>query len=170
VNVIDPTPSITPAPAESVCPESGVRISTPDGDAAMGLRLLDLELENCGTQPFQVKGYPALRLLDEDHQPVQVKIGPGTNGVTTDEVFDAPARQVTLQPGEKAKSGLVWRNTYDDTTSPPVVGVYLEISPVAGRPVQLIKPTRPSGDGKFTSVTIDLGSTGKLGVAPWAKA
>jgi hypothetical protein len=170
VNVIDPTPSIMPTPAEPVCPESGVRISTPGADAAMGLRELSLQLENCGSRPFQVKGYPALRVLDEDHQPVQVKIGPGTNGVTTDEIFDAPARQVTLQPGEKAKSGLVWHNTYDDTTSPPVVGIYLEISPATGQPVQLIKPTTPREDGKFSSVKIDLGSTGKLGVAPWAKS
>ncbi|GHB25613.1 lipoprotein [Streptomyces viridiviolaceus] len=144
-----------PAPA-GTCPPSGVRLTADDGDAAMGLRVVGLRLENCGTRPYSLDGYPVLGLLDEDHEPVDgIGIVRGGEGVALVDGFDDPPRPVTLRPGEAASSGLMWRNT---TGSGEAVNVpYVRVG------------ARPGADPVMVAPDLDLGTTGKLGVSAWRK-
>ncbi|MER5195462.1 DUF4232 domain-containing protein [Streptomyces sp. NPDC002755] len=143
------------APAEAgVCPPSGIRVSADDGDAAMGLRVVGLALENCGQRDYTVDGYPQVSLLDEDHEPVDgVEIFKGSGGISTVTGFDDPPRPVTLKPGERASAGLMWRNTTGSGTAVDVP--YVRV--------------RATSDAAPVMVTphLDLGTTGKLGVSPW---
>lgn len=138
------------------CPSSGIRVTADDGDAAMGLRVVGLHLENCSTRAYRLDGYPQLQLLDEDREPVTgVRILHGSGGIFTDAGYDDPPRPVILQPGEKASSGLMWRNTVTDGT--PVNAPYVRLNAKPGAPPVTVTPE------------LDLGTTGKLGVSPWKK-
>lgn len=146
------------APAEAdACPPSGIRVTADDGDAAMGLRVVGLFLENCGDRDYTLKGYPRLTLLDDDHQPVDgVTIVHGGGGIATVTGFDDPPRTVTLAPGERARSGLMWRNT---TGSGTAVGVpYVRVL------------ARPDAAPVMITPHLDLGTTGKLAVSAWRAA
>ncbi|MDX3073443.1 DUF4232 domain-containing protein [Streptomyces sp. NPDC088354] len=145
-----------PAPAGS-CPSSGVRVTADRGDAAMGLRVVGLHLENCSQAPHRVEGYPRLQLLDAAHRPVtgiRILHGSETRSVTTG--FDDPPRPVTLQPGETASAGLIWRNTvtFGDPVNAPYVRVFAE----------------PGASPVMVTPELDLGTTGKLGVSAWQKS
>jgi hypothetical protein len=143
--------------APGTCPASGIRVSADEGDAAMGLRVVGLHLDNCGTRDYTVEGYPLLELLDSDREPVDgIKILDGSGEITTGAGPDNPPRPVTLKPGESATAGLVWRNT---TTSGTAVNVpYVQVRAKAGADPVTVTPN------------LDLGTTGKLGVRPWEKA
>ncbi|MGC9440204.1 DUF4232 domain-containing protein [Streptomyces sp. WG5] len=144
-----------PAPAGS-CPPSGLRLSADKGDAAMGLRVVGLHLENCGTRPHSLEGYPVLQLLDEGLEPVEgIEILRGTDDIPMAGEGDEPPRPVTLQPGESAVSGLAWRNTteFGEAVTVPYVRVRAE----AGSAPVVVTPH------------LDLGTTGKLGVRAWEK-
>ncbi|MFJ1595628.1 DUF4232 domain-containing protein [Streptomyces sp. NPDC088261] len=145
------------APAEpGTCPASGIRVSADRGDAAMGLRVVGLHLDNCGTDTYTVEGYPLLELLDDDREPVTgVKILDGSNEITTGAGPDEPPRPVTLKPGESATAGLVWRNTTQSGT--PVNVPYVRVRAQPGAAPVTVTPG------------LDLGTTGKLGVRPWKK-
>ncbi|MGW2613387.1 DUF4232 domain-containing protein [Streptomyces sp. NPDC001500] len=140
-----------------VCPPSGIRVTADDGDAAMGLRVVGLVLENCGARDYTVKGYPQLTLLDEDHQPVDgIRILRGGGDVATVTGFDDPPRTVTLAPGERASAGLMWRNTTGFGTA---VGVpYVRVR------------ARPDAAPVMITPHLDLGTTGKLAVSAWRGA
>ncbi|MEU4240784.1 DUF4232 domain-containing protein [Actinoplanes sp. NPDC026619] len=155
-------PSVpAPAPAQPACPAGGVRVELGPGDAAMGLRVLDLYLVNCGTATYRVNGYPVVRLLDDQRQPVTVQVLKGTTAITGSiPDYDKPPSKLTLRPGQRATAVLAWRNTYNDITNPPVSAPYLEIGPAAGAPAQ---PVTPRSD-------IDLGSTGRVAVSAWRPA
>ena len=152
--VSGPAPTTSPAR----CPRSGVRLELGGLDAAMGLRALGLDLINCGRKPYRVNGYPAVHALDQRRSRLNVRVlqgvieiaGPIPDG-------SGPPRPVVLKPGERATAVVVWRNTYDNISRPPVDAPYLEAAPAAGRPAQILAVR----DG------IDLGSTGRLGVSPW---
>lgn len=92
------------APADpGTCPASGIRVSADKGDAAMGLRVVGLHLDNCGTRDYTVDGYPLLELLDDDLDPVDgIEILDGSGDITTGAGPDEPPRPVTLKPGESA--------------------------------------------------------------------
>ncbi|MGA5704242.1 DUF4232 domain-containing protein [Peterkaempfera bronchialis] len=138
------------------CPPSGVRVRADDGDAAMGLRVVGLHLENCGTRAFPVDGYPLLGLLDEDRKPVSgVRVLHGSGGIATMSDFDAPPRPLTLEPGETASAGLLWRNTTEAGT--PVNAPYVRVRATPGAPPVTVTPE------------LDLGTTGRLGVSAWKK-
>lgn len=130
-------------------------------DAAMGLRVLSLELLNCGTRPYTVNGYPFLRVLDEDRAPLDVDVSHGASSIATIEGFDPPAAPVTLQPGEMAVAGLTWRNTVTEV-KPAANGSYLDILPSGRESADDAEQTLP--------VVLDLGTTGKLGVSAWTRA
>ncbi|GIF12931.1 DUF4232 domain-containing protein [Actinoplanes teichomyceticus] len=151
--------SRSPAPpAPLACPPEGVRMETGAGDAAMGLRVLGITMVNCGTATYRVRGYPAVRALDEDRAVLDVRILHGAKEITSSvPAAELPPRPVVLRPGQRAGAAVIWRNTYDDIREPPVNPRYLEVAPLAGRPAQVIDP-----DGG-----LDLGSTGRIGVAPW---
>ncbi|MBL3669310.1 DUF4232 domain-containing protein [Streptomyces sp. M2CJ-2] len=146
------------APAEpGTCPASGIRISVDEGNAAMGLRVVGLHLDNCGTHAYTVEGYPLLELLDEGLEPVDgVEILDGSGDITTGAGPDEPPRPVTLEPGESATAGLVWRNTTEFGT--PVNVPHVRVRAKEGADPVTVTPH------------LDLGTTGKLGVRPWEKA
>lgn len=149
-------PAGTPAPP--TCPAAGVMLHLGEVNAAMGLRALGLSLVNCGPSAYRVDGYPAVRALDEQRTPLEVRVLRGVTDITS----SLPGRHktprpVVLRPGERATAVVVWRNTYTDVTGPPVDVAYLEVAPAPGRPAQILAP-----EGG-----LDLGSTGRLGVSPW---
>ncbi|GGS29283.1 DUF4232 domain-containing protein [Streptomyces griseoviridis] len=137
------------------CPASGVRISSDEGDAAMGLRVVGLHLDNCGPRAYAVDGYPLLELLDAGHDPVEgVTVLHGTDEITTG--LGGPPRPVTLAPGESATATLAWRNTTGSGTA--VNAPYVRVRAKEGATPVTVTPH------------LDLGTTGRLGVTPWEKA
>ncbi|MFJ3723197.1 DUF4232 domain-containing protein [Streptomyces sp. NPDC090045] len=141
------------------CPEGGVRLAEGEGNAAMGLRAADFQLVNCGSAAYVLEGYPEIRLLDGEGRPLQVDIGHGTNGVTSSAADgDSPLQRVTLQPGQAATTGLLWRNLVTDSTVPAVEGRVLELVPKPGASRLTLRLNKP----------VDLGDTGKLGLSAWS--
>ncbi|WP_371667794.1 DUF4232 domain-containing protein [Streptomyces sp. NBC_00289] len=151
------SPGPGPGPEPSEACSTGIRVTAGPVDAAMGLRAMDVTLLNCGTDTYRVKGYPGLRLLDDDQQTVTgVSMIHGSGGITGLPGFDDPPRAVSLRPGETATAGLVWRNTVTDVGGPVDVP-YLTVEARPGALPLLVTP-----DGG-----LDLGTTGRLGVSAW---
>ncbi|TDB79097.1 DUF4232 domain-containing protein, partial [Micromonospora sp. KC721] len=151
-----PTASTRPSRPDG-CPPGGVQIAELGVSAAMGLRAMGIELVNCGSTPYRLKGWPAPRLRDADGNPIEVRIIAGAAGITSG--FDAPPRQLVLRPGERAGAALLWRNLVDNATVPATEGRFLEVAPVAGQPAVEVQLSGP----------IDLGSTNRLGVSAWKR-
>ncbi|MER6444833.1 DUF4232 domain-containing protein [Streptomyces venezuelae] len=150
-------PSASPTPAEP-CPEGGVRLVEGDGNAAMGLRVADFQLVNCGAQPYVLEGYPGLSLRDDRDDPVAVAVEHGSAGITTGTPdLDGAPRPVTLAPGQAASFGMVWRNLVTESAAPPVTARIVEVEPRPGAPRLWLRLAAP----------VDLGNTGKLGLGPW---
>ncbi|MFI1454263.1 DUF4232 domain-containing protein [Streptomyces roseus] len=153
-----PSPPEAAAPA---CPEGGVRLVEGAGDAAMGLRVADVRLVNCGTQPYVLDGYPEIRLLDGTRAPVEVAVLQGG-----EEIAAAPTgaegapQRVELRPGQAAGFGMVWRNLVTDANVPAAEGWVLEVTPRPGAPRVELELRH----------SVDLGNTGKLGIGPWKAA
>ncbi len=144
-----------PAPA-GTCPESGLRLTADQGDAAMGLRVVGLHLENCGRRTYSLEGYPELQLLDAEHEAVEgVEVLRGTDGIPMAGGDEGPPRPVTLRPGESAVSGLAWRNTTE--LGEAVTVPYVRVRAKAGSDPVMVAPH------------LDLGTTGELGVRAWRK-
>ncbi|MEV7994595.1 DUF4232 domain-containing protein [Streptomyces sp. NPDC086077] len=145
------------APSETgPCPASGVRVYADQGDAAMGLRVVGLHLENCGTEPYALDGYPEIEILDEEHRPVDgVRILDGGDAIASGTGADAPPRPLTLAPGERARAGLVWRNTtqFGEAVNAPYARTWAK---PGAAPVTVVPE-------------LDLGTTGKLGVGAWQR-
>ncbi|MFG2779542.1 DUF4232 domain-containing protein [Streptomyces prunicolor] len=140
-----------------VCPDGGIRVTAGPVNPAMGLRAMDLTLENCGTRAYRVEGYPEIRLLDRDQQTVTgVSVIHGSGGIAMVTGLDDPPDAVTLAPGERAIAGLLWRNTttgFDAADHVP----YLTVAVRSGALPVLLSPYGG----------LDLGTTGRLGVGPW---
>ncbi|MFI6447161.1 DUF4232 domain-containing protein [Kitasatospora sp. NPDC050543] len=151
-----PRTGATGGPPPQVCGDSGILTRVGAEDAAMGLRVMTVELVNCGTEPYRLNGYPRIRVLDKARRPLAVEIGHGTAGIATIEKFDPPARPVTLRAGERATVGLVWRNTVTLSDVPAAEGRFIEITLPDGQPRQVV------------AADLDLGNTGRLGVSAWA--
>jgi Protein of unknown function (DUF4232) len=150
------TDPLESSPSAPPCVD-GTRLTEGQGDAAMGLRVLTLTLTNCGSQVRRLDGYPTVRLLDKDGDPLEVEIDRGAQKVTI-AVKDPGAKPVTLLPGHSARFDLVWRNTYTDISRPPENGATAVVTPAPGSKAQRVTPT----SGPF-----DLGSTGRLGITAW---
>lgn len=154
---------ILPVPPTSTgpqCPASGVALTAGQVEAASGLRALKVEMLNCGAQPYQVNGYPALRVLDADRKPLAVTVAEGTSKISRIDGFDGPPKPVTLAPGGRATAVLVWRNTVTEATVPATTGVHIEVAPAAGLPAQTLTPQGG----------VDLGTTGTVATSPWTAA
>ncbi|MFE2265335.1 DUF4232 domain-containing protein [Streptomyces griseosporeus] len=139
------------------CPRSGVRLYADQGDAAMGLRVVGLHLENCGTRVYRLDGYPELQLLDDEHRPVTgVRVQHGGDGISSGTGADATPVPLALKPGEAARATLTWRNTtgFGDPVNAPYVRVH----------------ARPGADPVTVTPELDLGTTGRLGVGAWQRA
>lgn len=154
---VEATPPIVAPATGAACPASGLLITAGLPEAAMGLRVMGLTMLNCGPNSLTVKGYPGIRMLDAEMAPIDVDVIHGAEPISVVESFDAEPRSVTLRPGEQALSGIVWRNTVTNVTGSDTPGAYLDVAPLAGSSEQRLHPT----DG------IDLGNTGRIGVAPW---
>ena len=149
-------PAAEAPPAPGACPPSGIRLTADDGDSAMGLRVVGLHLENCGTHDYSLDGYPLLELLDKDLSPVEgIRILHGSGGISTATGFDEAARPLVLKPGESALSGLMWRNTTEFGTAVDV-------------PYVRVRATR-GADPVTVTPHLDLGTTGKLAVRAWTR-
>lgn len=138
------------------CPPAGVRLYADEGDAAMGLRVVGLHLENCGTGVHRLNGYPRVELLDEDHEAVTgVRIRRGGAPIASGTGADAPPRALALRPGERATTRLVWRNTVQagEAVNAPYVRVW----------------AKPGAAPVTVTPELDLGTTGELGVGAWQK-
>jgi hypothetical protein len=155
------TPAELSAPP---CPDSGVLVRVGTEDAAMGLRVVNLDLENCGEDPVTLEGYPGLRVLDADGAELSVWIGQGSAGIADVPAFDNPPGPVILRPGDQALSGIMWKNTNTRPGEEPLVGAQLEISPAPGWDWQDVKP---GSTNDIETLHIDLGTTGELGVRAW---
>ncbi|WP_165969854.1 DUF4232 domain-containing protein [Nonomuraea terrae] len=143
-----PPPTVwSPSPAPT-CSGPGTIVAAGLVDAAMGLRAQTVTLTNCGDEVRTVRGYPRVRLLDGDGEPLDIEIDEGAQQVTT-AVKDPGPRTVTLRPGRSAMFAVVWRNTYTDISRPPALGTTL-----------VVRGHRVPGN-------VDLGSTGVLGVTAW---
>lgn len=150
---------VTPTPEPSC--DTGLRFTTNSTDAAMGLRVMSVEVFNCGTQPVRLDGYPQVRLLDERWQPLDVEILAGSGGISRVDGFDDPPQPITVQPGERARSAFMWRNTHA-SMDPPLVGSHVDIAAAPGGTWQTLIAVSPE-----SRINIDLGSTGRLGVRAW---
>jgi hypothetical protein len=146
------TPTQTTASAPD---QPGLAINSGDVEAASGLRAMTLTITNQDNTPHTLNGYPALRVLGDDHQPIQVKIVPGATGITSG--FDTPPSPITLQPGQQATASVLWRNTVTDARVKATPGTYLDTAPTAGQPWQTLQPRGG----------LDIGNTGTLGVSAW---
>ena len=154
-------------PTSPPCPASGAQLTLGVADGAMGLRLLNFVLTNCGTQPYILSGYPEVALLDDDRQPFAVEVLHGPEPITPNEgyctpsgLFDAGPQPVTLAPGETAHAGMVWRNLTTDELDDLVNAPLLAVTPAAGEAPQELVPDGP----------VDLGTTGRFGVSAWHAA
>ena len=153
-----PPPPTPTEPTGPSCPDSGIAITVEGDSGAMGLRALGIALTNCGNGDYTVNGYPVIRVLDADRRPLDVTVGHGSPPVSAPDSYDVPPEQVTLRPGDKASARILWRNKVTDSAVPATEGRYLEIAPAAGEPAQIVEP----------SGGIDLGTTSRLAVSPWA--
>ena len=161
---VPPAPPTAPPATVPPCPPSGALVTVDVADAAMGLRVMAIVLTNCGPQSYTVEGYPTLTLLDEERRPFDVEVFHGAEPVTGNEgyctptgLFDAGPQPVTLAPGERARSGVVWRNTTTDQLDRLVNATHLSVVPAATESPQVVTP----------DAVIDLGTTGRLGVSAW---
>lgn len=159
--------AVTMPPVE--CSPEGVRFAVVGEDAAMGLRDVAFEVVNCGTAPHTVSGYPEIRLFDEGHQSVPATVEHGSGTIATVPEFDNPPGEVTLRPGERARSGLLWRNLVTDPDpAKSVTAHYLEV--MTGRTWQDMPMVMPDDLQGARQVTVDLGNTGRLGVRAWVRS
>ncbi|WP_031081994.1 DUF4232 domain-containing protein [Streptomyces sp. NRRL WC-3549] len=101
-------PPSTTAPAGD-CPASGARVEMGPVETAMFHRAVVLTLTNCGTEPYRVSGYPAVRALDEDGRRIPVPVNPGGSMFGQDRGPQA----VELKPGGTVRSILAWVSTQE---------------------------------------------------------
>ncbi|WP_457034166.1 DUF4232 domain-containing protein [Kitasatospora sp. P5_F3] len=124
----------------------------------MGLRAVGLHLENCGTGTTRLNGYPQLQILDEKHKVVEsVQILQGGSAIATGTGADGTPEPLALQPGERARATVVWRNTLEAWVADPVNAPYLRVRAQADSDPVMVIPE------------LDLGTTGRLGVGPWQR-
>ena len=160
------SPETTEAPVAE-CTSDDVAFSLGGADAAMGVRVLNIEIVNCGDQPVTVNGYPRLRLFGEDQEELAVAVMHGSTAVATVPELDVPPVPVVLAPGESAWAGLVWRNLVTDSTVRATTAVGLDVALGRDTDWQQVPMTVANEQGSSLAMTIDLGNTGRIGVGPW---
>ncbi|MFD0268120.1 DUF4232 domain-containing protein [Streptomyces sp. NPDC127106] len=158
-----PGPTRTaPSAAGAACPEGGVRVLEGRGDSAMGMRIARFRLVNCGHAPYELEGYPQIRLLDRTRAPVEGEVKYGSADIIASQVprTDAPPPRVTLRPGQEASFRMLWPDPVTDSGAPAVEGRAVEVVPRPGAPRVTVELTAPVG----------LGNPGRLVVSTWKAA
>ncbi|HEX7307882.1 DUF4232 domain-containing protein [Lentzea sp.] len=140
---------------------AGVRFTSNYTEAASGLRVMSVEVANCGAEPVHLNGYPQVSLFDVERRPLDVAILEGTGGITFLPGFNDPPQPITVQPGETAGSEFVWRNT-NTSLEPPQVAEHVELATEPGAVRQPLVAVPPQ-----QRIYINLGSTGRMGVRAW---
>lgn len=154
-----PPPTPPPAPA-TACPPSGVTVAPGMEESASGLRVLTLELTNCGAETYELNGFPGIRVLNADGAVLAVEVGQGSSGISAVPAFDVPPAPVALAPDDVATTAIMWKNTTLD--GPRLLGATVEVQP---RPDAAWQALESKDD-----LHIDLGTTGELAVRPWTPA
>ncbi len=131
------------------CLDTGVTVSSGPVEAALGHRAIVVTLTNCGAAPRTLTGYPEVRLLDKEKQPMAVQVEHGSSYMA----IDPGVAPQTVQPGGTLLSVVSWSNTV--TVGSPEAGAYVTVSAAKGEPEQRIV------------VDTDLGTTGKLTLTAW---
>lgn len=149
-------PTAPPEPG-GPCPDSGVRVFLGLTEGALGLRAMGVLLDNCGTRPFEVSGYPDVAVLDERREKLDVTVRLGTDSAGG----TASRSTFVLRPGERAHASVLWRNTVTRADVTATSGAYLRVRPAPGVETQTVAPH----DGP-----LDLGNTDAVEVTPWAPA
>ncbi|MDX8035894.1 DUF4232 domain-containing protein [Lentzea sp. BCCO 10_0856] len=158
--VAQPISLVAPTSAEPSC-ATGLRFTTVFTNAATGLRVMSIEMLNCGTEPVELNGYPQVKLFDEQWHQLAVEIVDGSGGIASVDGFDDAPQPITVQPGERAKSAFLWRNT-NTSIDPPLVGSHVDMALAPDSAWQTLLPVSPE-----KGILIDLGSTGRMGVRAW---
>ncbi|MFK0253481.1 DUF4232 domain-containing protein [Streptomyces sp. NPDC090445] len=164
-----PAPALAPGPtgaalsaAGAACPEGGVRVREGRGESAMGMRIVNVRLVNCGTAPYELEGYPQIRLLDRERMPVEAEVKYGSADITASKVprTDAPPPRVTLRPGQEASFRMLWPDLGPDSAAPAAEGRAVEVVPRPGAPRVTVELT----------AAVALGDPGRLVVSTWRVA
>lgn len=122
-----PSPAPPPsAAARADCPSSGLVVDMGEVQAALGHRAVGLTLTNCGSKPHRVDGYPSVRVLDDEGEPLPVKVNPGSSYMGT----DPGPKEIMLKPGKSLHSLVAWVSTA--TGGDLIEGDALEIAPAPG--------------------------------------
>ncbi|MFD1373856.1 DUF4232 domain-containing protein [Actinoplanes sichuanensis] len=149
-----PSPSVTRTADPVPRCIDGLEISIGGKDAASGLRAVGLDLRNCGGKPYQIKGYPVVKILDEDRRPLELRVLHGVGEVATLPPWQVEPKQVTIAPGASATALLVWRNLTTDAET-VAVGRFVRVAPGDGRAEHLL------------ALHVDAGNTGEVAISPW---
>lgn len=145
--------STVPAvPKANHCPASGVAVWIGAQDGAMGLRVVTVQMTNCGAAPYRVNGYPQIGLLDAAQRPLKVATHHGAAGGITDPGPSA----VVLMPGEIAEAILNWRNTGTVPAKGALIGAYVAVSPTAKEAPQNVP------------LAVDVAASGIVNVTAWS--
>ncbi|MGA5296294.1 DUF4232 domain-containing protein [Streptomyces koyangensis] len=148
-------PADDPGAAED-CPASGFRARAAATDAAMGLRVGNVIVFNCGTETLKLKGYPVLQVLDREREPMETEVVEGTRRISKGPEDPGPSPLV-LEPGMSARSTLAWRYWAVDPHTGNGLGAYLRVAPDGETKPQTVEVA----DGG-----LDVGE-GVLGTTAW---
>jgi len=139
-----PTPPLPTSTA--TCSPADLAVSSGAHDAAMGSRVLTLQLRNAGST-----AHTELDVLDVDRQHLTVSTTHGVHSA----VPDPGPSAVALAPGRSAEATVSWRDTVTADGNPSVEGSYLVVTPEACER----SPTAPAH--------LDVGPTGTIDVTAW---
>lgn len=75
--------------------------------ASSGLRVMSVEVANCGAEALQLNGYPQVSLFGGERRPLDVAILEGTGGITILDGFnDPPQRSIHIDLGSTGRMGV----------------------------------------------------------------
>ncbi|NUV71632.1 MULTISPECIES: DUF4232 domain-containing protein [unclassified Streptomyces] len=120
-----------PSAPPGKCPRSGVVVDMGPVETGMMHRAVVLTLTNCGRKPYAVDGYPWVRALGEDGNPLPVKVNEDGSYFGT----DPGPKKLLLDPGLTVKSILAWVSTPEGGDL--IEGDALAISAAPGLPVRI---------------------------------
>ncbi|MEV6830810.1 DUF4232 domain-containing protein [Amycolatopsis sp. NPDC051102] len=144
-----PTPP-PPSPTYAPPPPTGLSLSVGQVEAGLGHRASVLTLTNRDSVPRKVTGYPDLKILAGDGEPLDVKVLHETSYFAP----DPGPQDLTLAPGEHALSVLAWSATV--TSGDKHTGAAISVVPIPGEPAQ----RQP--------LETDLGTTDTVQLSAWA--